>query len=134
MDFKIQDLSIYETSESLSNVVYNLKYYFADSGIVDGKIISEEHYYFLNTDPVSESEYISYDNVVESTVKGWITSSFGNSWGSFTASVENTISSSIASRIASGTATNRVWWNSGSFEGANTETGSMLQNQTGSWM
>lgn len=134
MDFKIQDVSIYETSESLSNVIDHLKYYFVDSGSIDDMIVSEEHYYFLNVDPVSESEFISYNNVLESTVKGWVTSSFGNSWGSFTASVENTISSSMASKIASGTATNRVWWNSGSFEGANTETGSMVLNQTGSWM
>ena len=72
--------------------------------------------------------------MLESTVKGWVTSSFGNSWGSFTASVENTISSSMASRIASGTVTSIVRWNSGSFEVANAETGSMLHNQTGSWM
>tara|TARA_Y100000592_G_scaffold46826_1_gene74340 strand:- start:1130 stop:1531 length:402 start_codon:yes stop_codon:yes gene_type:complete len=100
MDFNIDSVLRYNTSSSLSDVVFLVKYNFIDSSSssVDGVVNYERKGYSLQLDSVESSNFTDYASLTTGSFKEWVQSSHGNNWGSFTSSIDTQLSSSVASK------------------------------------
>ena len=115
MEFKIYDAARYNTSGSLNDVVFFVRYGFEDSGssAKNGVLNDNRKTYFKQLPPVSSDNFVTYESISESTIKGWIRDSYGDDWGSFTSSIETEMTNDLNSR-ASSKPTCVIWWSSGS--------------------
>ena len=115
MKFTINDTWRYTSSGSLDDVVYFVRYTFQDSGSsAHATLLNSELYrYFLQCDSVASTEFVAFDSITTSSLKGWIQSSHGENWGSFTSSLQSTMTTALDSRTSS-QPTRQIHWNSGS--------------------
>ncbi len=115
MKFKIYDSIRYDTSGSLDDVVFFVRYGFEDSGssAKAGVLNYESRRYFKQLDPVGSSEFENHNSLTSSSIAGWIQDGFGNGWGTFTSSIQSSITNALNSR-SSGTARECIWWSTGS--------------------
>ena len=115
MKFTIKNTFQYDSSGSLDDVVYFVRYAFEDSGSsAHATLLNSELYrYFLQCDPATSTEFVAFDSITTSTLKSWIQSSHGENWGSFTSSLQSTMTTALDSRTSS-QPTRQINWNSGS--------------------
>jgi len=115
MNFTINDTMRYISSGSLDNVVYFVRYAFEDSGSsAHATLLNSQLYrYFLQCDPITSAEFVAFDSVTTSSLKGWIQDSHGENWGSFTSSIQTTLTNTLNLRTSS-QPTRQINWNSGS--------------------
>lgn len=114
MQFKIYDTMRYNTSGSLNDVVFFVRYSFEHSGssAKSGILNENRKTYFAMLPSVNQEDFIEHP-VVESTIKGWVRDLHGDNWGSFTSSIETEITNDLNSRTSSNPTT-EIWWSSGS--------------------
>jgi len=121
MEFKIYDTIRYNTSGSLDDVVFFVKYGFEESGssTKSGVFNENQQSYFKELDPVDSDNFVNHSSIDESVVKGWIQNSYGSNWGSFTSSIQTTMTNDLNSR-SSLKPTTVIWFSTGS-QNLNTE-------------
>ena len=114
MKFTVHYANRYNVSASLNDVVYFLSYHFTESGssAVAGVLNYQEEHYHMQCDPVTPTNFVSY-NTATSSMKDWVQSSHGENWGAFTSSIQTTLNNALSSR-ASDSPIEVVTWNSGS--------------------
>ena len=115
MEFKIYDTTRYYTSGSLDHVVFFVRYGFEETGssAKSGIFNENQQKYFKVLPPVSSDNFVTYESISESTIKGWVRDLYGDNWGSFTSSIETEITNDLNSR-ASSKPTTVIWWSTGS--------------------
>ena len=115
MKFTIKNTFQYDSSGSLDDVVYFVRYTFQDSGSsAHATLLNSELYrYFLQCDPVTSTEFVAFNSVTTSSLKDWVQSSHGENWGSFTSSIQTTLTDALNLRT-SFQPTRQLNWNSGS--------------------
>ena len=115
MKFTIKNTFQYDSSGSLDDVVYFVRYTFQDSGSsAHATLLNSELYrYFDHLDPVTSEDFVAFNSVTTSSLKGWIQSSYGENWGSFTSSIQTSLTDSLNLRTSS-QPTRQMNWNSGS--------------------
>jgi|TARA_Y100001938_G_C8047258_1_gene409651 hypothetical protein len=131
MEFKIYDTIRYNTSGSLDDVVFFVRYGFEESGssAKSGVLNDNRKTYFKELSPIDSGNFVNHSSVNESVVKGWITDGYGSGWGSFTSSIQTEMTNDLNSRSSS-SPTSVIWWATGS-QNLNTElleSGSTLHN------
>ena len=121
MEFKIYDTIRYNTSGSLDDVVFFVRYGFEESGssAKSGVLNDNRKTYFKELSPIDSGNFVNHSSVNESVVKGWITDGYGSGWGSFTSSIQTEMTNDLNSRSSS-SPTSVIWWATGS-QNLNTE-------------
>jgi hypothetical protein len=121
MEFKIYDTTRFDTSGSLDDVVFFVRYGFEESGssTKSGMFNENQQLYFKELDPVDSDNFVNHSSVHESVVKGWIQNSYGSNWGSLTSSIQTTMTNDLNSR-SSLKPTTVIWFSTGS-QNLNTE-------------
>ena len=131
MEFKIYDTIRYNTSGSLDDVVFFVRYGFEESGssAKSGVLNDNRKTYFKELSPIDSGNFVNHSSVHESVVKGWIQNSYGSNWGSLTSSIQTTMTNDLNSRSSS-KPTTVIWFSTGS-QNLNTElleSGSTITN------
>ena len=121
MEFKIYDTTRFDTSGSLDDVVFFVRYGFEESGssTKSGMFNENQQLYFKELDPIDSDNFVNHSSVDESVVKGWVQNSHGSNWGSFTSSIQTTMTNDLNSR-SSLNPTTIIWFSTGS-QNLNTE-------------
>ena len=115
MKFIVNDSFRYDSSGSLDDVIYFVRYCFEESGSSahDTLLNYASRREFLSLDQATSDDFTEYNSVTTSSIKSWIQNWYGGSWGTYTSSIQTDLTNDLNSRT-SDKATGILYWNAGS--------------------